>query len=193
MQRLRFVDIKSLLASYPKIVQHTATRLQKHIAEFSIEGDTVLVDPDYFYSFSKALIHVFRNAVDHGIESPEQREELGKSELGKVYCHVKREQHAVILTISDDGAGINITQLKQSCLALGRYTQQQLDSFSEQQCLMLIFEQELSTATQVTLISGQGVGLAVVLEELQKIHGSVLVTSSLEQGTCFTFTLPITD
>jgi chemotaxis protein histidine kinase CheA len=131
--------------------------------------------------------------VDHGIESPEQREELGKSELGKVYCQVKREQHTVILTISDDGAGINRLLLKQSCLALGRYTQQQLDSFSEQQCLMLIFEQELSTATQVTLISGQGVGLAVVLEELQKIHGSVLVTSSLEQGTCFTFTLPITD
>jgi ABC-type nitrate/sulfonate/bicarbonate transport system substrate-binding protein/signal transduction histidine kinase len=193
MQRLRFVDIKSLLANYPKIAQQLAARLQKQIAEFTIEGDTVLVDPDYFYGFSKALIHVFRNIVDHGIEAPEQREELGKSELGKVYCHVKREQHAIILTISDDGAGINIAQLKQRCLALGRYTQQQLDSFSEQHGLMLIFEQALSTAKQVTLISGQGVGLAAVLEELQKIHGSVVVTSTLEQGTCFTFTLPITD
>lgn len=193
MQQLRFVDIKSLLASYPKIVQQLAHRLQKQVAEFTIEGDSILVDPDYFYDFSKALIHVFRNSVDHGIELPEQREEAGKPELGSVCCQVSQGQQSIIITISDDGAGINIAQLKQICVELGRYTQEQLDSFSEQQCLLLIFEQNLSTAKQVTLISGQGVGLAAVYAELQKIHGSVVVSSTVRQGTCFTFTFPLND
>lgn len=191
MQQLRFVEFKALLANYSKIVQQLATRLQKKIAEFSIEGDSVLVDPDYFYGFSKALIHVFRNCVDHGIESPEQRKIAGKPALGSIRCQVSQKEHAIIITIADDGAGIDIAQLKQNCIALGRYTQEQLDSFTEQQCLLLIFEQDLSTASEVTLISGQGVGLAAVYEELEKIHGSVIVSSFLGQGACFTFTIPI--
>jgi len=193
MQRLRFVEFKSLLASYSKTVQQLATRLQKQIAELTIEGDSVLVDPDYFYGFSKALIHVFRNCVDHGIESPEQREAAGKPELGNIRCQVSQKEHAIIMTIADDGAGIDIAQLKQKCIALGRYTQAQLDSFTEQQCLLLIFEPNLSTASEVTLISGQGVGLAAVYAELEKIQGSVIVSSFLGQGTCFTFTLPFND
>lgn len=193
MQRLRFVDIKSLLASYPKTVQLLATRLQKQIAEFVIEGDSVLVDPDYFYGFSKSLIHLFRNVVDHGIETPEQREEADKAEFGTVSCRISQQQQFITITIADDGAGINIPKLKHLCLTSGRYTQAQLDSFSDQQALMLIFEQGLSTANEVSLISGQGVGLAAVYDEVEKIQGSVIVNSLLGQGTCFTFTIPIND
>jgi ABC-type nitrate/sulfonate/bicarbonate transport system substrate-binding protein/signal transduction histidine kinase len=193
MQQLRFVDIKSLLASYPKIVQQLADRLEKNIAEFSIEGDSVFVDPDYFNGFSKALIHVFRNCADHGIEAPEQREQADKPEQGSIRCHISQQQQTIIITIKDDGAGINSAQLKKCCIESGRYTQQQLDNFSEQQVLQLIFEQNLSTASRISLISGQGVGLAAVYEELKKINGSVLVDSHLGQGTCFTFILPIHD
>jgi two-component system chemotaxis sensor kinase CheA len=106
-------------------------------------------------------------------------------------CRVTQEQHNIIVTIADDGAGIDITQLKQKCLESGRYTQTQLDKFSEQQALMLMFDQGLSTAHDVSLISGQGVGLAAVHAELAKIHGSVIVNNFFGQGTCFIFTLPI--
>lgn len=193
MLQLRFVDFKSLLASYPKTVQQLANRLQKQVTEFTIEGDNVLVDPDYFYGFSKALIHLFRNSVDHGIESPEQREEVGKAELGCIRCQISLQSQAIILTISDDGAGIDIPKLKQKAIESGCYIQAELDGFSDQQALMLIFEQGLSTAEEITLISGQGVGLAALYAELEKIHGSVIVSSFLGQGTCFTFTLPIND
>jgi two-component system chemotaxis sensor kinase CheA len=191
MQRLRFVDFKSLLASYPKMVQTLAAGLHKRVAEFTIEGDSILVDPDYFYGFSKALIHVFRNSVDHGIEAPEQRVVAGKAKFGTISCCVTQEQHNIVVTIADDGAGIDITQLKQKCLESGRYTPAQLDNFSEQQVLMLMFEQGLSTVHDVSLISGQGVGLAAVYAELAKIHGSVIVNNFFGQGTCFIFTLPI--
>jgi ABC-type nitrate/sulfonate/bicarbonate transport system substrate-binding protein/signal transduction histidine kinase len=191
MQCLRFVDLKSLLASYPKTVQQLAKRLHKHIAEFTIEGDSVLVDPDYVHSFTKSLIHVFRNIVDHGIESPEQREAASKPELGRVSCRISKQPQSIIITITDDGAGIDIAQLKKNALNSGHYTEDQLNSFSEQQSLMLIFEQQLSTAKQVTFISGQGVGLAAVYAELEKIHGGVIVSSTLGQGTYLSFNFPI--
>jgi two-component system chemotaxis sensor kinase CheA len=193
MQRLRFVDFKSLLASYPKTVQTLAAGLHKRVAEFTIEGDSILVDPDYFYGFSKALIHLFRNSVDHGIEAPEEREEAGKTEFGTISCRVTKERNNIIVTIADDGTGIDIIQLKQKCLESGCYTQAQLDGFSEQQALMLMFDQGLSTAHTVSLISGQGVGLAAVYAELAKIHGSVIVNNFFGQGTCFIFTLPMND
>ena len=193
MQRLRFMDIKTLLASHIKTVQYTAIRLKKNIAEMTIEGDSVLVDPDYMYGFNKALIHIFRNIVDHGIELPEQREEAGKPEQGKVSCRVSKTNDAIIITISDDGAGIDCEKLKQKCRELELYSSAQLDSFSEQQYLGLIFEQNLSTAENVSLISGQGVGLAVVRSELEKIRGDVIVDSILGQGSCFTFSIPIND
>jgi len=193
MQRLRFVDFKSLLVSYPKTVQALASGLHKRVAEFTIEGDSILVDPDYFYGFSKALIHLFRNSVDHGIETPEEREAAGKAAFGRISCRVTQKQHNIIVTIADDGTGIDTDQLKQMCLESGRYTQAQLDSFSEQQALMLMFDQGLSTARDVSLISGQGVGLAAVYAELAKIQGSVIVDNFFGLGICFTFTLPIND
>lgn len=193
MQQLRFVDIKTLLASHAKTVRYTAACLKKNIAEMTIEGDSVLVDPDYFYDFNKSLVHIFRNIVDHGIESPEQREEADKPEQGEVYCRVSKTREAVIISISDDGAGIDCQKLKQKCHELQLYTATQLDSLSEQQCLSLIFEQNVSTAQSISLISGQGVGLAVVRSELEKIHGDVIVSSVLGQGSCFTFTIPIND
>lgn len=193
MQRLRFVDFKSLLTSYPKTVQTLATRLHKRVAEFTIEGDSIFVDPDYFYGFSKALIHLFRNSVDHGIETPEEREAASKAAFGRISCRVTQEQHNIIVTIADDGTGIDTDELKQKCLESGRYTQAQLDDFSEQQALMLMFDQGLSTAHDVSLISGQGVGLAAVYAELAKIHGSVIVDNFFGLGTCFTFTLPLND
>ncbi|CAG1021776.1 partial Chemotaxis protein CheA, partial [Patescibacteria group bacterium] len=95
------------------------------------------------------------------------------------------------ITIADDGAGININELKAKALALGFYSKQELQQFSEQQSLMLIFEQNLSTVNKVDLISGQGVGLSAVYAELKKIQGSVIVSSLLGQGTALTFTIPI--
>ena len=191
IKQLRFVDIKTLLNNYNKTVQQLATRLNKKIAEFTIEGDSIFIDPDDFYPFTKSLIHLFRNIVDHAIEYPEQREELEKPEQGHIHCKIEKQPNHIKLTITDDGTGINIEALKQKALNLGLYNADQLKNFTEQQSLMLMFEQHLSTKKQIDLISGQGVGLASVYAELKKRQGNVSVTTQLGRGTTFTFTLPL--
>lgn len=191
MQHLRFVDIKVLLGHYAKTVQQLSKRLNKSINALTIEGDSIFIDPDEYHGFIKSLIHVFRNMVDHGIETPEQREELNKPEFGTITCHVQQLAQDIQITLSDDGAGIDIDKLKAQALALGLYKEQQLQQWSKPQSLMLIFEQQLSTANKIDLISGQGVGLAAVYAELKKRQGNVIVHSSLHQGTTFIFTLPL--
>ena len=191
IKRLKYKPIKSLLASYPEYVEKLAERMEKSVVPFDIEGDDVYIDADIYHNFLKTLVHVFRNCVDHGIETMEERALNGKSEIGTISCKVMRDNDSLIITICDDGRGIDFNKLKEKAQEKGLYLPEELSSINEDKLLELIFRKDFSTNDTVNEISGRGVGLYAVKSEIDKLDGNVMVKTRPNEGTEFNFTLPI--
>lgn len=193
LRSLRYKSFKELLKSYPEYVQKMASRLGKEVHPFTIQGDDLLVDSDYYHSFARSLVHVFRNCVDHGLENPETRVLNNKDEIGNVHCSIEEKNRRIIISISDDGQGIDFNRLRQRAAEMGIYSPDEAERCSEEHLLELIFVKEFSTQTEASLISGRGVGLWAVQAELEKIGGQVNVVSHPDTGTEFIFDLPVAD
>ncbi|HEX3010899.1 MAG TPA: ATP-binding protein [Syntrophomonadaceae bacterium] len=191
IRRLRYKSFKELLKPYPEYVVQLAERLGKSINTFSIEGDDILVDSDYYHAFIRSLIHVFRNVADHGIEYMDERMVLGKNVIGLVQCSVAADNDRIRLIISDDGAGIDMEKIAEAAIASGRYSEAEIAAAGEQELTDLIFEDTISTSNNVSMISGRGMGLAAVREETEKIKGLIRVESQPGAGTRYTFDLPV--
>lgn len=189
IRNLKRVDMKSLLANYPQYASELAERLEKEIKPFEIQGESVAVDPDVVGPFTKSLIHVFRNAVDHGIETPEERDALGKELHGVLACKVGLEGNRLTITISDDGSGVDINRLKAAAEQRGltEYTEASNDS----DLLGLIFELDVSTKEEVSELSGRGVGLSSVKAEAERLGGDINVTSNPGRGVAVHFSFPL--
>ncbi|MDQ7015548.1 MAG: response regulator [Gammaproteobacteria bacterium] len=185
------VDFRSLLSGYPKAMMQLAARLNKEIEPFSIEGDLILIDATRFNPLVKTLVHVFRNAMVHGIESPEERIERGKLERGQLTCHVLRKKGALVVEIGDDGRGMDADLLRQFALDKGVLDQQSVGERSDAEIFQLIFTDDFSTTEDVDSYSGRGVGLSAVQDKLERLGGSIQVKSKKGCGTSFQFTLPI--
>lgn len=184
LRRLRYVPLSTLLETYPKMVEQTASRLGKEIREFFIEGGgDIYVNPDVYRPFTNTLIHLFRNAIDHGIETPDERLEAGKSEVGRITCVIEQDQEQCHITIRDDGRGIDPEALKAKAEQLGI---QWFGNLYE-----VIFEDSFSTKETVSELSGRGVGLAALKAELLKLGGSIEVDSEVGKGSTFTVHLPV--
>lgn len=191
IKKLRYKSFKELLQSYPDYVEKLAQRLNKNVAPLYIEGEDIDVDLDYYRSFTKTLVHVFRNCLDHGIETIEDRVTLGKDELGNIKCTVSKLGESILLKISDDGIGIDLEAIKTKAIEKGIISKEQAETLSNNEIISLIFKDDFSTKDVVTEVSGRGVGLYSVVQELIKIGGSVKVNTKLEKGTEFIFTIPI--
>lgn len=135
-------------------------------------------------------MHVFRNAVAHGLETPEARWAAGKDEVGKISCSVALEGDRILLCIADDGAGLNLQALRQRALASGLYAADELENVADEAIAQLIFRDNISTQQEVSDLAGRGVGLASVLNETKNAGGEVVVKTSAGQGTQFRFSLP---
>ena len=182
VKALRFKPLRDMLKAYPAYTRDLAQRLKKELAPFTIEGDGFKVDPQRFAPFCKALIHVFRNAIDHGIELPDDRVDAGKEETGHIACHVRRVGSDIVLTLHDDGRGIDPEQLLAEAARKGiAWTGNPYD---------LVFEEAFSTRKSITDLSGRGIGLAAVRAEVDRLEGRIEVESSLGSGTTFRFVLP---
>ncbi|WP_432662394.1 ATP-binding protein [Wukongibacter baidiensis] len=192
VRRLRYKPLKELLRSYTESTLKLSQRMGKEIKPFEIGGDEVLVDPKYYSDFIKSLVHVFRNCVDHGIEEPEERYLTEKSEIGLIGCKIEDQKDYVKITISDDGRGINFDKVRRKLWENNVYSQDEIEDLDENKLLEAIFMDEFSTETEITEISGRGVGLAAVKNELEKIEGKFEVVTEKGIGTSFIFTLPIT-
>jgi|GEM_PF-1979976 Chemotaxis protein histidine kinase and related kinases len=190
LRRLRHKPLEQLLKSYPEYIYKLADRLEKSVYPIIIQADTVLVDPDQFYDFTKSLVHVFRNAVDHGLESADERLELGKDQYSTINCILTHSDSNIHLSISDDGRGIDVEALTRKAVQNGTMSQQEVDQLSPQEAVQLIFTDGLSTKNEATELSGRGVGLAAVLSELKKLGGTLNVTTELGKGTQFDFYFP---
>lgn len=184
---LCYVPLKQMLNSYPEYTYKLSERLEKSIYKFRIEGSDIRVNPQRFLAFTKSLVHVFRNAVDHGIESPDERIEANKDETGKVVCSIECIGEEVIIKIQDDGRGIDLEKVKEKAVEKGIILKEDIYNLTQEQVVRLIFGDDFSTKEKISEISGRGYGLNATLKELQKIGGEVEVNTTKGEGTIFVF------
>ena len=187
VQNLSSQKLITLLQPYISLTRQLSTRLEKEIYEFDIVGDKNLVVTDKFKPFIKSLIHIFRNSIDHGIEIPEVRVDNGKDENGTILCSFKEENDNLYLTISDDGAGINIEKIKEKLLSKGI----DADNLSDQKIYEFIFDDNFTTKDDISDLSGRGIGITAVKYELEKLNGEIKIISQKDTGTTFEFVVPL--
>jgi two-component system chemotaxis sensor kinase CheA len=188
---MRMVPVKTLFQKFPRIVRDLCNKTGKTVS-IIFQGENTEIDKGIADQFSEPLLHIIRNAVDHGIESTEERKRVGKSIAGNLIMKASHNGSQMSIEITDDGAGIDVEKLKLKGIERGLLTIEQAASWTKVELLDLIFEPGFSTAAKVTDISGRGVGLDVVRTHLKKAKGTVSVTTELNQGTCFRLELPLT-
>jgi len=186
------LPFSSLLQGFPKIVRDLARDLLKDV-EFSAEGGDVEVDKRILEGLKDPLVHLVRNALDHGIERPEERRAGGKPEKGRLSIAVSSvERGRVEITLSDDGKGIDPERLRASAMKSGLLEAEEVRALTDEEALMLIFQSGLSTSPIITDISGRGLGMAIVREGVESLGGKISLSSLPGKGTRFTLSLPVT-
>ena len=192
IRRLKAKPLKSLIHQYSEYMTRIAESIDKAILPMVITGDEIQVDPTYFNAFTSSLIHVFRNIVDHGIETIEDRIELGKEEYGVVTCHIKQHDNLIVMRISDDGSGIDVDTLRAKIVDNELMSFEEVEQLSDEQIINCIFDQQVSSKQQVSQLSGRGIGLSAVKHAIDELNGQVQVKSSPGEGTTFHFSIPYT-
>lgn len=186
---LRMVPLKQTFQKMQRIVRDTSAALGKKVS-LHLEGDETEVDKTILESISDPLVHLIRNACDHGIESAEKRIASGKKDTGNVKLSAYHHAGKLVIEIKDDGGGINPAVLTQKAIEKGIVRPNQ--TLSEKEAINLIFHPGFSTKAQVTDVSGRGVGMDVVRSNIEKISGEVQVSTVLGEGTTFKIYLPLT-
>ena len=187
---LRMVAMDQLFQRMKRTLYDVAKRQGKNV-RLQLSGEETEVDKTVADALTEPLMHLIRNAVDHGIETPEERIKAGKPEEGCVTLSATLEGNTVIINIKDDGAGINLARVKELAVSKGVVTQQEAEKLSDAETRNLIFAAGFSTAEKVTDISGRGVGMDVVRNNITRIGGTVKVDSQLGKGSNVTLELPL--
>jgi two-component system chemotaxis sensor kinase CheA len=191
VMRARMLPIGSLFNKFPRLVRNLARQAGKSV-ELIIAGETTELDRAVIEAINDPLIHLLRNAVDHGLEPPDKRLAAGKPPTGTIHLTANSVEGQILITLTDDGRGIDPNQIRQATLDHQLLTEEEITQLTEDELIDLIFQPNLSTAAEVTEMSGRGVGLDVVRTNIERLSGSVLVTSEIGQGTTFQLTLPLT-
>jgi len=188
---IRMVPMESIYSKFPKVVRDISKKLGKKI-EFKHEGDSVEIDKAMIEGLTDPLMHIIRNSLDHGLETPEERIAAGKSETGTILISAEQANGQMIISINDDGKGINFEAVAQKALEKGDIDENQYHGMSDNEKAMLIFGAGLSTAEKITEISGRGVGMDVVKTNIQKLGGVIKLDTEMGVGTTITIILPLT-
>jgi two-component system, chemotaxis family, sensor kinase CheA len=191
VMQTRLQPIGNVFGKFPRLVRDLASNLHKDI-QLDIRGKDVALDRSLIESLSDPLTHMVRNAVDHGIESPEDRARAGKNRQGSLSIDARHEAGQVVVEIADDGKGIDPERIGKVALSKGLITAEKLEAMSAKDKTALIFLPGLSTNTQVSDISGRGVGMDVVKTNLDRLGGKVEIISTIGKGTTFRIKLPLT-
>lgn len=188
---IRMLPVEMVFNSLPRMVRDLARKLDKKI-NFVIEGQDTEVDRSVIEYLRDPMVHLLRNAVDHGIESSKERESLGKPETATVKINAYQEQDNIVITITDDGRGIDPEKVKEAAIRKKIITSQMASLLQARDIIELIFASGVSTAKQTSEVSGRGVGLDIVKTNVQAMGGTIKVDSTINKGTKFTLTLPLT-
>ncbi len=186
---MRLVPIKGLFQKMSRLVWDTSKKIKKEIA-FSMDGEDTELDRNLIDKLADPLMHMVRNALDHGVEMPDDRERVGKPRCGKVHLSASHSGGSILIRISDDGRGLDPDKLIAKAREKGILNDGQ--KLSEQEAYQLIFAPGFSTAAAVTDISGRGVGMDVVRKNVESLRGRIHIDSTLGKGTVFTIELPLT-
>ncbi|MFY8351666.1 chemotaxis protein CheA [Pseudoalteromonas sp. SSM20] len=189
VMRIRMLPISFVFSRFPRLVRDTSQKLGKEV-ELKLLGEQTELDKTVMEKISDPMVHLVRNSLDHGLETPEQREEAGKPKVGTVTLNAFHQGGNIVIEIMDDGAGLNTQKIKQKAIQNGLISEG--DELSDDEINELIFMPGFSTADQVSDISGRGVGMDVVRRNIQSLNGSIEVTSEQGIGSTFTIRLPLT-
>lgn len=190
IMQVRMTPISSIFQRFPRLVRDISRKLGKQV-ELILEGEATEADKNIVEALAEPLIHIVRNSLDHGLETPEDRARSGKPSTGSLSIRARQEPDRFIVEISDDGQGIDPSRIKRKALEKGLIDQEQFERLSGQQALNLIFAAGFSTAEVVTDLSGRGVGMDVVKTAIDKLGGSVDLSSEIGRGTTLRLTLPL--
>ena len=186
---VRKVSVRTMLQKVPRIVRDITSKNGKNV-RIEMSGESTAVDKSLVEAIEGPLVHMLRNAVDHGIETPDVREAAGKDAQGTLSLSVEEGPDEVLFVIRDDGAGINAPAVRAKAVKNGIITEAAAKSMSDEQSYQLLFAAGLSTAKQVTDVSGRGVGMDVVRRGVEELGGRIEIESELGAGTTFTIHLP---
>ena len=189
--RTRMQRIENLFVALPRMVRDLSAELGKQVL-VDIEGGDVELDREMIEMIRDPLTHIIRNAVDHGIETPAERLAAGKREIGILCVSARQSGNQILIDIQDDGRGIDGKKLVEKAVAAGILDKADAAKLSQREQLALIFEAGLSTASEVTAISGRGVGMDVVRSNVERIGGIVELDSAIGEGTRLTLRVPLT-
>ncbi|MBJ2127738.1 chemotaxis protein CheA [Alteromonas sp. IB21] len=189
--QIRMVPVSHVFQRYPRLVRDLARKLDKKI-ELFLQGEDTEFDKNLIESLSEPLIHLLRNSIDHGIESPAERLAAGKSEMGRIDLIATPLDDSVIIEIRDDGKGIDPTKIKLLAFQKGVISEAQLESLDDNEALQLVFAAGFSTSEQVSDLSGRGVGMDAVKTMVSQAGGTIEMHSEVGVGTTFKLLLPQT-
>jgi two-component system chemotaxis sensor kinase CheA len=191
VMKTRMQPIGRLFRKYPRIVRDLARGLSKTI-ELELAGEDTEIDKTMIEDLADPLLHLIRNAVDHGIESAAGRRAAGKPECGRVRLAARQEGDHIVITVTDDGRGMDVRELRANAIRNGVITDQQARHMDERSSLDLVFAPGFSTARKVSDVSGRGVGMDVVRTNVRKLDGTIEVRSDPGKGTTVVICLPLT-
>ncbi|MBU0752737.1 MAG: chemotaxis protein CheA [Gammaproteobacteria bacterium] len=191
VMKTRMQPIGRLFQKYPRIARDLARSLGKDV-ELALAGEDTEIDKTMIEDLSDPIVHLIRNAVDHGVESTEDRRAAGKPEKSRVRLEARQEGDHIVLVVADDGKGMNAEKLRAKALEKGLISDEEANTMDERQSLNLVFLPGFSTKDVASDVSGRGVGMDVVKTNIQKLNGSIEIKSVLGKGTTFTISLPLT-
>lgn len=191
IMKVRMIPIGTILSRFPRLVRDLAQLQQKEV-DFTIAGGETELDRSIIEQIRDPLIHLLRNAIDHGVETPAERLKAGKPEMASVKLSACQEQENIIITLEDDGKGIDAVKVRDSAIKKGIISAEAAAAMSEAEALHLIFLSGVSTADKVSEVSGRGVGMDIARTNIENLGGTIKLETKLGKGTTFTIQLPLT-
>ena len=191
VMKVRMVPVSAVFNRFPRMVRDVSKELGKEI-NLTIEGEETELDRTVIDEIGDPIMHLLRNSLDHGVESPDAREAKSKPRVGEVGLIARHEGNNVVIMITDDGAGIDANKIRRKAVEKGMITQDEADRLDDTDAVRLIFLPGFSTAEQITDISGRGVGMDVVRSKIEALSGHVDVETHIDEGSIFKIKLPLT-
>ncbi len=191
VMKIRMVPVEQVFDKFPRMVRDLARDEGKEV-EFIIEGKDTELDRTVIDEIGDPLVHLLRNSIDHGIETPEEREAVGKNRKGRLYLGARHEGNHVVIEVEDDGRGISVEKVKQKAIERGIITEEDAERMSKDEIIELVTLPGFSTADQVSEVSGRGVGMDVVRTTVESLNGSMELYTEEGKGTRVVIKLPLT-
>jgi two-component system chemotaxis sensor kinase CheA len=189
--KLRMMPLEMIADRFPRAVRDLAKKRGKEV-NFEVLGKETELDRAILEELPDPILHILRNAIDHGIEPAEERVRKGKPPVGTIRLEASKERESVVIRVTDDGRGIDPAVLRRVALERSVVTREQLEAMADSEVMMLITLPGFSTATEVTDVSGRGVGMDVVRGAIESLRGNLVIDSAIDRGTTFTLKLPLT-